>query len=599
MMQLPSLRTIDLTVLCDCPCIFLLPDAGRRVGLRETGRGAAVELADAIVVQPRNADELLGMLAEAALHRATSATQMNEASSRSHALLALRVSPADGGEHGVSGVLHIVDLAGSERIKRSGAVGGRLAEATAINSSLLALGRVVDALTQPGGDFDGGGLKSTAPAEHVPYRESILTRLLADALGGNSRTALVACVSPSADSAEETHATLRFAAQATFVKVRRDTRVHVNVLTGQKVQAQMHPRTHAYLAYLCHAEQCRGYRTRARACALRGCIDSPRAIRSSCGCRRPFQQFFPLLHHREPQHSQCRQENGRKETNGWSGSLWRFWSGAENYFCPFLSLRLCGACLGKSSFPVGYQQANRQTRRLSQGPSAPVLLCLHYYGHGSPGGQQFVEWFLALREAGFRVLAPSFPGHGNTSGAAFSSKPDPDALAGEPATFVTAVLDHFGVKSCAILGHDWGGGVAWEYAARLPQRVTAVIGHSISYRGAERGSLALLQRRYASTGASGGGGGSKQSKPKKKKKRLLLCWMESEVHLKKKGLALAKAAGVKLRECDDSDEVLRNVVSFLSGLQGDRTAAGAAGGGAAAAVPSGMCSWQGDRAAAE
>jgi len=111
--------------------------------------------------------------------------------------------------------------------------------------------------------------------------------------------------------------------------------------------------------------------------------------------------------------------------------------------------------------------------------------------------------------------------------------------------------------------------------------------------------LALLQRRYASTGASGGGGGSKQSKAKKKKKRLLLCWMESEVHLKKKGLALAKAAGVKLRECDDSDEVLRNVVSFLSGLQGDRTAAGAAAGGGAAAVPSGMCSWQGDRAAAE
>ena len=213
-----------------------------------------------------------------------------------------------------------------------------------------------------------------------------------------------------------------------------------------------------------------------------------------------------------------------------------------------------------------------------------------------------MEWFPALREAGFRVLAPSFPGHGNTSGAAFSSKPDPDALAGEPATFVTAVLDHFGVKSCAVLGHDWGGGVAWEYAARLPQRVTAVIGHSISYRGAEA-SLALLQRRYASTGGSGGGG-SKQSKAKKKEKRLLLCWMESEVHLKKKGLALAKAAGVKLRECDDSDEVLQNVVSFLSGLQSDRAGGGgggAAGGGAAAAaaVPSGMCSWHGDKAAAE
>lgn len=159
-----------------------------------------------------------------------------------------------------------------------------------------------------------------------------------------------------------------------------------------------------------------------------------------------------------------------------------------------------------------------------------------------------MEWFPALRAAGYRVLAPSFPGHGATPGPAPSAKPDADALAGAPAAFVTAVLDHFGVKKCVVLGHDWGGGVAFEYAARLPHRVSAVVGHSISYRGAES-SLATLRARYS-------------------KKRMMLCWVESEVHLKKKGLALAKAAGVKLRNVHDGEEVLGHVVKFLGALRG-------------------------------
>lgn len=184
----------------------------------------------------------------------------------------------------------------------------------------------------------------------------------------------------------------------------------------------------------------------------------------------------------------------------------------------------------------------------SAGPDAPVIICLHYYGHGSAGGAQFVKWFPALRAAGYRVLAPSFPGHGSTPGPAPSAKPDPDALAGAPATLVTAVLDHFGVKKCVVLGHDWGGGVAFEYATRLPHRVSAVIGHSISYRGAEA-SLATLQTRFSA------------------KKRLLLCWVESEVHLIKKGQTLAKAAGVKIWSAQDGEGVLEHAVKFLGGLQ--------------------------------
>lgn len=178
--------------------------AGRPVGLQElqSGSNGAVELVGAVALQPGSAEEMMCVLSDAAQWRATSATDMNSVSSRSHALLTLHVKGA--------GVIHVVDLAGSERVKRSGAAGERFAEATSINGSLLALGRVVNALTQ---ERDGDGRGNV----HVPYRESTLTRLLANALGGYSRTALVACVSPAADSAEETHSTLRFAARATFV----------------------------------------------------------------------------------------------------------------------------------------------------------------------------------------------------------------------------------------------------------------------------------------------------------------------------------------------------------------------------------------------
>eukprot|EP01048_Picozoa_sp_COSAG05_P025495 COSAG05_NODE_6507_length_946_cov_0.737898_1_plen_192_part_01 len=190
--------------------------------------------------------------------------------------------------------------------------------------------------------------------------------------------------------------------------------------------------------------------------------------------------------------------------------------------------------------------------RHSSARAAPVVVCLHYYGHGSEGGAQFVPWFQALRGKGYRVLAPSFPGHGTTPGPAPSAKPDPAALGGAPAELVRSVLDHFGIKACVLLGHDWGGGVAFEFAARAPERVLALVGHSISYRDAET-SLATLRRRYA----AGGGGG------KGKQKLLLLCWVESEVHLKKKGLALAALAGVQLKVAPDSDGVLRHVTRFV------------------------------------
>merc|ERR1719498_637843 len=169
---------------------------------------------------------------------------MNNASSRSHAILTIRIEPPAGEACGESlcatedkvrstakakakgkaqgksqskarckskseaRVFHLVDLAGSERVKRSGVTGSCFDEAVAINSALLHLGNVVSALVE----CDG------APRSHIPYRDSILTRLLQNALGGHSRTALIACVTPSADSVSETLSTLAFASRATHIK---------------------------------------------------------------------------------------------------------------------------------------------------------------------------------------------------------------------------------------------------------------------------------------------------------------------------------------------------------------------------------------------
>lgn len=142
-------------------------------------------------------------------NRAVGATNMNEHSSRSHAIFIITIEcsepGADGESHIRVGKLNMVDLAGSERQAKTGATGERLKEATKINLSLSALGNVISALV------DG---KST----HIPYRDSKLTRLLQDSLGGNARTVMVANIGPASYNFEETITTLRYANRAKNIK---------------------------------------------------------------------------------------------------------------------------------------------------------------------------------------------------------------------------------------------------------------------------------------------------------------------------------------------------------------------------------------------
>uniref|UniRef100_A0A8C1NV92 Kinesin family member 21A n=1 Tax=Cyprinus carpio TaxID=7962 RepID=A0A8C1NV92_CYPCA len=164
--------------------------------------------------------EMMQCLRLGALSRTTASTQMNVQSSRSHAIFTIhlcqvRICASD--NVGVTkdvtrfetltAKFHFVDLAGSERLKRTGATGDRAKEGISINCGLLALGNVISAL----GD-------RSKRSTHVPYRDSKLTRLLQDSLGGNSQTVMIACISPSDRDFMETLNTLKYANRARNIK---------------------------------------------------------------------------------------------------------------------------------------------------------------------------------------------------------------------------------------------------------------------------------------------------------------------------------------------------------------------------------------------
>ncbi|MBN3276810.1 KIF17 protein, partial [Polyodon spathula] len=144
-------------------------------------------------------------------NRSVGYTLMNKDSSRSHSIFTihLEISTVDqsGEGHLRAGKLNLVDLAGSERQSKTGATGERLREATKINLSLSALGNVISALV------DGR-------SRHIPYRDSKLTRMLQDSLGGNTRTLMVACLSPADNNYEESLSTLRYANRAKSIQNR-------------------------------------------------------------------------------------------------------------------------------------------------------------------------------------------------------------------------------------------------------------------------------------------------------------------------------------------------------------------------------------------
>ena len=150
-------------------------------------------------------EELMALLEIAQKNRAVASTNMNATSSRSHCVLIITVTTKTRDGTVRVGKLNLADLAGSEKVKSTGATGQTLKEAQMINQSLSALGNCINALTDTG-------------RSHVPFRDSQLTFLLKDSLGGNTKTALMVACSPAAINGEETYGTLKFAQRAKMVQ---------------------------------------------------------------------------------------------------------------------------------------------------------------------------------------------------------------------------------------------------------------------------------------------------------------------------------------------------------------------------------------------
>ena len=183
------------------------------------------------------AEEALNVLHIGTLNRTTAATLMNLTSSRSHAVFTIQLiqSTRGGGDLDVKTMskFTFVDLAGSERMKKTGAEGERAKEGIKINEGLLALGNVINALA----DDERFTKKEKT---HVPYRQSKLTRLLQDALGGNSQTLFLACVSPADINSSETLSTLHYANRARNIKNAPTKNVDSVVTEMQRLYALNH-----------------------------------------------------------------------------------------------------------------------------------------------------------------------------------------------------------------------------------------------------------------------------------------------------------------------------------------------------------------------
>jgi len=181
----------------------------RSLELKSADSGVYVKDLSGIVV--KSVEEIDDVLQRGKKNRSVGATLMNAGSSRSHSIFSIVVeccsTDDDKNERIRVGKLNLVDLAGSERQSKTGATGSRLKEATKINLSLSALGNVISALV------DG-------KSSHIPYRDSKLTRILQDSLGGNTKTVMCANAGPADYNYDESLSTLRYANRAKNIKNR-------------------------------------------------------------------------------------------------------------------------------------------------------------------------------------------------------------------------------------------------------------------------------------------------------------------------------------------------------------------------------------------
>ena len=191
---------------------LLVPGGSKQGLMLREDANQAVSVAGLSSHHPQNVQEVMDMIVRGNEYRTMSPTEANATSSRSHAVLQINVAQkdrnADINEPHTMATLSIIDLAGSERASATKNRGERLQEGANINKSLLALGSCINALCDP------------RKKNHVPYRNSKLTRLLKFSLGGNCKTVMIVCVSPSSQHFDETQNTLRYANRAKNIQTK-------------------------------------------------------------------------------------------------------------------------------------------------------------------------------------------------------------------------------------------------------------------------------------------------------------------------------------------------------------------------------------------
>ena len=218
-------------------------EKGKQLKIREDRGTISIENLKSEIVTSKT--ECITLLNKGIGQRVTSATKMNEGSSRSHAIFTVtisqkivKVAPANPddptpeavqqSEENISAKFHFVDLAGSERIKKTGATGKLMQEGISINKGLLALGNVISALTD-----------EKKRESFVPYRDSKLTRILQDSLGGNSRTTMIACASPADSNMDESLSTVKYAARARNIKNKPKVNRDANAILIEALRKQI------------------------------------------------------------------------------------------------------------------------------------------------------------------------------------------------------------------------------------------------------------------------------------------------------------------------------------------------------------------------
>ncbi|XP_010127848.1 PREDICTED: kinesin-like protein KIF27, partial [Chlamydotis macqueenii] len=194
----------------------------KELHIREDEKGNTV-IVGAKEFQVECADEVISLLESGNAARHTGTTQMNEHSSRSHAVFTISICQKQSAESQkntdaaqdsswksvpiIASKFHFVDLAGSERVTKTGNTGERFKESIQINSGLLALGNVISALGDP-----------KRKSVHIPYRDAKITRILKDSLGGNAKTVMITCISPSSSDFDESLNSLKYASRAKNIR---------------------------------------------------------------------------------------------------------------------------------------------------------------------------------------------------------------------------------------------------------------------------------------------------------------------------------------------------------------------------------------------